>query len=166
MIISEAALIVSLRLALAAVLVAAAVGKLVSLPRFANAVRNYQILGPAGSAAVAIVLPPIELVVGVCLLLAISPTIMAGVAATLFALLAIPIVINLLRGRADVDCGCFSRSRGLSWRLVLRNGLFATVGLILAVPSLRAALILLMCVTVALDLLIRSLQPTAKIAAH
>jgi hypothetical protein len=59
----------------------------------------------------------------------------------LLAAFTIGIAVNLMRGRYDVDCGCFGPAlrQTLSWWLVLRNGaLAAMVALLLLRPERRA----------------------------
>ena len=37
--------------------------------------------------------------------------------------------INIQRGRTTIECGCGGAAQPLSWALVVRNGLLASIGL-------------------------------------
>ena len=54
--------------------------------------------------------------------------------AALMLVYAMAMAINLLRGRAWIDCGC-GGGESLSWLLVARNGIFAAAA---AVPLVHA----------------------------
>ncbi len=47
--------------------------------------------------------------------------------------------INLLRGRSRIECGCGGPGEGLSWTLVLRNGVLAGFALVAAQAPLATA---------------------------
>jgi hypothetical protein len=66
-------------------------------------------------------LPPIEIVTA-ALLLAAAPQ-ADWLAAGLLSLFAVAMAINLARGRAQIDCGCFNSAlrQHLRWSLVARN---------------------------------------------
>jgi hypothetical protein len=74
------------------------------------------------------------MIVGVLLLsaMAISWTVLASI--VLLGLFAAAMAVNLYRGRADIDCGCGQSflKQSLSWTLVVRNAVLAT----LLLPSL------------------------------
>ena len=97
-------------------------------------VENYRLLPESLTWPVAILLPLWELAAGVLLLT--GPTRTAGTLLTIGLLLAVTtaVVINLVRGRTEIDCGCGSLGghvgdQTLSWGLTIRNGLlgFAAV---------------------------------------
>lgn len=119
--------------ALACVLLLGALEKLKDMPRFSAAVSAYGIL-PAGwggafargfvlaeaAAGVLLLTPPWQAAGGVLALLVV-------------AVATLGLVVNLARGRRDIDCGCggpasrglAGRGGGLSWWLVLRNAVLA-----------------------------------------
>jgi hypothetical protein len=112
-------------LVLAGVFGAAALSKFRALDAFVGVVHNYRLVPEPLERSIAYGLPLIELAIAVGVLVP---------AARASAALA---AINLVRGRRDIDCGCFAtvlRQR-LSWPLVLRNLLLAVVAL-LVVPGL------------------------------
>jgi hypothetical protein len=78
------------------------------------------------------------MVVGVALLLPQTRAVAGAGAATLLAAYAGAVLINLLRGRADIDCGCGGTAQPLSYWLVLRNVLLGGAALLLlATPAAR-----------------------------
>lgn len=94
---------------LAAVFVVAAVAKIADPPGFAHQLHNYRLL-PAGAVnALALVLPWLELLVGVALFLGVFRPAAAGIAALMLAVFLGALGINLAR-RHPIDCSCFSTS--------------------------------------------------------
>jgi hypothetical protein len=64
----------------------------------------------------------------------------ALLAAALLCVYALAMGINLARDRHDLDCGCggpAGDAQAISWALVVRNGLLATLALIAALPVAR-----------------------------
>ncbi len=124
-----------LRSLLALLFLYASVDKLLHPADFAAIIRDYRILPEALVNLVAVVLPWVELLLGILLL--------SGVwleAALLLANLLLltfwgALVFNYARG-IDVSCGCFSTSReqggAMGW-YVLRDALFVLLGLAAAV---------------------------------
>ncbi len=113
----------SARLVLAAVFGAAAVTKLRALEEFTGVVHNYRLLPRPLERPVAYLLPPFELAIAVGLLVEATRPAAAAGAASLLLVFAFAMGVNLLRGRRNIDCGCFAsvlRQR-LSWSLVWRN---------------------------------------------
>jgi len=101
---------------------------------FSAVVANYRLLPGWAVAPVAILLPPVEMLVAVLLLSAqLRPFgALAGIA--LLGVFATAMAINLRRGRSSIDCGCGHAflKQTLSWALVGRNAGLAG----LLVPSL------------------------------
>ena len=85
-------------------------------------ISNYRILPAAWVPGVAWLLPPVELAVGIALLVPSSGSALG--AGCLLAVFTAAIVTNLARGRAYIDCGCFQSAlrQELGWELVWRNG--------------------------------------------
>jgi uncharacterized membrane protein len=126
-------------LVLAGVFGAAAVSKLRALDAFVGVVHNYRLVPEPLERPIAYVLPAVELAIAMGVLVPATRAMAALAAAILLALFAGAMAINLMRGRRDIDCGCFATvlRQHLSWPLVLRNLLLA--GLALAVvPGLNA----------------------------
>jgi uncharacterized membrane protein len=128
--------------AAAAAVIFAASGalKFYDLEAFRGAVTNYRLIPEAFATPFAWTAPVIECAAALGLLL--SP-IRASAALVLIALLGVftgAIVINLARGRTDIDCGCFGPAlrQRLSWWLLVRNGaLFALLAIALIPASAR-----------------------------
>ncbi len=111
------------RLTVAGVFVVAALPKLQDPEAFAGSVRTFRVVGAAGAAWVALLLPWLELVAGTGLLL---PRLRHASGLIIAALLASFVALHLsawARG-IDADCGCFGAAQGEStsylW-LILRN---------------------------------------------
>lgn len=126
---------------MALVLLVGAAQKWRDLDSFEDALANYALLPAAWLQPVARLLPAAESAAGLGLLFA--PLRPQGAALALAVLLVVTaaIVINLLRGRADIDCGCggFEDEQHLSWALVARNlVLLLLVGVSATAPSARA----------------------------
>ena len=128
-------------LAAGLIFAASAVIKLRNLELFESAVINYRILPEVLARPVAYLLPIAELTGALAVLRPASRAAGASLLLMLLAAFTIGIAVNLMRGRHDVDCGCFGPAlrQTLSWWLVLRNGaLAAMVGLLLLKPENRA----------------------------
>jgi hypothetical protein len=127
-------------LGVAAIFISSAALKLREIDIFESAVDNYRILPEFLVKPFAYVLPFIELVAAIAM---IPPaTRFAGSSAlmVLIALFTTAIVINLARGRLDVDCGCFGPAikQKLSWWLVARNvALMAVIAVSLMPVGIR-----------------------------
>jgi uncharacterized membrane protein YphA (DoxX/SURF4 family) len=94
---------------LAAVFVVAAIPKIVDAPGFAHQVHNYRLAPQVAVNALALVLPWLELIVGLSLFLGVWRRTAAGVAAILLVVFMGALGINLAR-KHPIDCSCFSTS--------------------------------------------------------
>lgn len=101
------ALILAVRTLLGGVFIYASASKIIDPPAFAHAVANYQILPPALTNLVALILPWFELVCGVCLLLGWLRRGSALVASLLLLIFIGALAQSLYRG-LDIRCGCFT----------------------------------------------------------
>jgi cobalt-zinc-cadmium efflux system protein len=123
-----------IRLILGAVFVLASVDKIIHPAAFAQAIYNYQILPDALINLTAIILPWLELLLGILL---ISGLWLPG-AAVLVNLLLLAffgaLVFNVARG-LDVHCGCFTASTegtpATTWYLI-RDTVFLVLGCVLS----------------------------------
>jgi len=137
---------VRVQIALGAVFVASAIPKLVDPPAFAHMIYNYRLLPGTLVNALALVMPWIELLVGVLLVLGAWRREAALVAALLLVVFVGAIGWNLLRGHA-IDCGCFDvRSAGktpeqlladMKWVMLRDVGLLLLAGQVLLATSPR-----------------------------
>lgn len=119
------------RLILAGIFIYASVDKIAHPAAFARDVYNYQILPDALINLTAMVLPWLELLLGLCLLAGLwLPGAVLAANGLLIVFLA-ALVFNLARG-LDIDCGCFNTNNAApsisaGW-YVLRDMLFLAVG--------------------------------------
>lgn len=95
-----------LRLGMAAVFIAAALPKIAAPDLFALSVHNYQILPPWGVNALALFLPWLELLIGLCLGLGLWSRASALFMAGLMVVFIIALVSAAARG-LSISCGCF-----------------------------------------------------------
>ena len=128
------------------VFVAAALPKIADPPAFAHMIYNYRMVPGAFVNALALVMPWIELVVGILLIVGAWRREAALVAALLLLVFLVAIGWNLARGHA-VDCGCFDvRSAGktpeqmlsdMKWVLLRDVGLLLLAAQVLVASSPR-----------------------------
>jgi hypothetical protein len=117
------------RLTLAGIFIYASLDKIAHPAAFAKDVYNYQILPDALINLTALVLPWLELFLGLCLLAGIW---LPGAVLTANGLLVVflaALVFNLARG-LDINCGCFSTgseapTMSAGWYLLRDMGFFA-----------------------------------------
>ena len=125
-----------LRLALGLVFLAAAWDKIADPMAFAKIVRNYQILPDTLIAGVALVLPWIEVVVGMCLL-----TGFLSRGASLSAMLMMAVFLAAMAWAQhkgiSTQCGCFTvkADDAISVRTFLRDGSILALALLVTVVS-------------------------------
>jgi uncharacterized membrane protein YphA (DoxX/SURF4 family) len=118
-----------LRLFLGAVFVYAAYDKILHPMDFARAVYNYQILPEILVNLVALVLPFLELLIGLCLILGVWLPGATVISSGLLVVFISALSFNLFRG-LDVHCGCFSTEgagEGAGIFTVLRDVFFLVV---------------------------------------
>jgi uncharacterized membrane protein YphA (DoxX/SURF4 family) len=123
----------------AVLFIGAAWHKLSGLDRFEAILRDYHLLPAFASRPLTLLIPAIELTLGLGWVLGLLPRITALASAGLLAAYALAIGINLVRGRIYIDCGCgFGASTGkeqaLSSSLVARNILLVGLTLLSLVP--------------------------------
>ena len=129
--------LIAIRMLSALIFLSAAVGKMRFWTVFEGVVANYRLLPRALIPAVAYALPPLEALIGACLLLGVASPWAPLAAAALLGVFAIAMTVNLLRGRSHIDCGCFQGTlkQTLRWPLVARNAvLMLLVGFGAAAP--------------------------------
>lgn len=119
---------------LAGIFIYASVYKILDPAAFAKEVYNYQILPDHLINLTALVLPWLELFIGLCLSAGICLHGAALMANGLLTVFLVSLVFNLARG-LDINCGCFggggdAPAMWTGWYL-LRDLLFLSVGLFL-----------------------------------
>ena len=122
---------------LAVLFAASTLHKLTALDEWSGVVRNYRVLPAALAPPAAGVLLIAGALTVAALLWPGTRPIGACAAAAQLILFATAIAINLRRGRASIDCGCFaSRLRqGISAWMVVRNLALALLALGLLLPA-------------------------------
>ena len=102
-------LTVRVQIALGAIFVVAALPKITDPPSFAHMIYNYRILPGSLINISALVMPWLELVVGLALILGVWVRPARWIVTLLLVTFMIAIAINLGRDNA-IDCGCFDTS--------------------------------------------------------
>jgi hypothetical protein len=136
----DPAVVWTARLVLAAVFAMTAFAKVRALEEFTGVVHNYRILPERLARSVAYGLPPLEAAIAVGLLFEPTRALAAGAAAALLLVFALAMAVNLVRGRVEIDCGCFASTlkQRISWALVARNIVligFAALAMPKALPA-------------------------------
>lgn len=126
----------ALRIALAVLLFMSAFRKIADFPSFRAAVEAYRIVPAAAAGHFAGTIILLEKIAAVGLVVFPIRTPFAFLAATLFAIYAVAIGVNLLRGRRDIDCGCGGAGAGqpLHPALFLRNFALTCAAVAVALP--------------------------------
>jgi uncharacterized membrane protein YphA (DoxX/SURF4 family) len=128
------------RVLLGAVFVYASIDKIAHPEAFAKAIYNYQILPETLINLTAIVLPWLELVMGVLLVLGVWQHGAVFLANVLLGCFFGALLLNLIRG-LDIDCGCFTTSQAsdshgsMIW-YVFRDSFFMALGVFLGFQTL------------------------------
>lgn len=100
---------ICLRLFVGIVLVYAAVPKILHPLEFLEIVYGYDIVGTVGGTPVALVIPFLELLLGISLILNYNPNAVLGATTVLFGIFALVLASALVRD-LDISCGCFDSS--------------------------------------------------------
>jgi hypothetical protein len=121
-------------------LVGAAMSKLPRRQQFAFVVMAYRVLPRSAALVYARLLPWLELLLGTLLLVGKGTRIAAAGSGLLLASFTVALGMNIMRGRLELDCGCFggrARTR-ISGRLVMRNfGLIWLAWFVALAPPMR-----------------------------
>lgn len=124
----------AIRWVVAGVLIAAAVSKLLNLPRFVVTIRDFNLFPASFVLAIALALPPTELVLGLLLVVGYTTHVVATISAALFMAFAIVLGIKLTQGASGISCGCLGRASQITWVHVWRN--LGLMCLALSIPSI------------------------------
>jgi len=135
---SDPIFIIASAIAIAVLLASAATHKVRAPARFARQLADYQLLPDSLVRPVARLVPLLELAIAFALLVPVSRGWAALSAASLLALYAAAIGINLWRGRADIDCGCAGPDQAQPLRpvLLLRNSVLVVLALLASVAPI------------------------------
>lgn len=141
MLVPDPVLSLAVRLTMAGVFLTGGLHQWRDRAMFAAIVEGYALLPRRLVTPVATLLPLAEMAAGFLLLWPATGGHGALAGLGLLGAVSAAVVINLLRGRRDIDCGCGGASgdQTLSWALVARNGVLAgLLGLGVLPPSARA----------------------------
>ncbi|HUT04148.1 MAG TPA: MauE/DoxX family redox-associated membrane protein [bacterium] len=111
------------RMFVGAVFVYASMDKIVHPGQFAQMVNNYRIVPHVLINLFAVILPWIELILGLCLILGVFSDAASVVTAGLLLVFITASIVALTRG-LDISCGCFSTSgegARAGWDVIIRN---------------------------------------------
>lgn len=129
-------IVLAVRGALAALMLAAALHKLRDMQGFAQAVADYRLVPPTALPVLVPLVPLAEGAAAIATLVLGAPGLVAT--AGLLLLYAGSIAINLKRGRRTIDCGCLAFGKTgmpIHARMVVRNILLAMLALAIATAA-------------------------------
>ena len=140
----------TLRIALSLLFAWAGGHKVRDVAGFRSALASYELLPAGWIGPCTVGLIAMEISVAIGLWLPGCAVIVGLAAAGLFALYALAIVINLVRGRRDIDCGCagVAGDQPLSGGLVSRNAVLVIVALVITLPAVPRPLTWLDAITI------------------
>ncbi len=124
-------------LALAAVFAGSAAIKFADLGLFQAALENYRLLPRPLPRPASYLIPALETAAAASLMIIPIRPWAAELALALLVTFSAAIAINLLRGRREIDCGCFGSAlqQPLSGALLARNAALAALAVIALVPA-------------------------------
>lgn len=133
----DPAVLWTISVALALLFGASSAIKFADVGEFRATVENYRIVPESLAAVVAAIVPVAEVAGGLGILMPSSHRAAATLLLMLLAVFTAAIVTNLMRGRLNVDCGCFGRAlpQPLSWWLPARNAILMTLAAFAMLPS-------------------------------
>jgi len=100
-----------LRILLGSLFIYSAVTKIVDTSYFVKSIENYKLLPSESLNIIAMIIPALELIVGVFLLLGVFVKESALVGSILMIIFILAVATALVRG-LDIDCGCFGTAGG------------------------------------------------------
>jgi uncharacterized membrane protein YphA (DoxX/SURF4 family) len=114
------------RIVLGAIFAYASCAKILDPAAFARIIANYQVVSADMGHLIALFLPYLELVCGVCLMINRWPRGAALIVASLLLVFMAALGYNIYRG-IDVHCGCFTlteKATGNMWLSLIRDIIF------------------------------------------
>jgi len=113
-------LTLTFRIVLGVIFIYASLDKIQFPADFAIAVQNYQILPDVLTNLVAIILPWLELLCGLCLLSGLFLRESSSILAALLLIFIIALIAALVRG-LDINCGCYGLDTQIGWGRILED---------------------------------------------
>jgi hypothetical protein len=136
---ADPVLILTVSYTLAMVFAASAWTKIADIGNFEAAVVNYRLLPAAVVKVFARALPMVEAAAAIGLLIARTRLTSTLVLLGLLAVFTAAIAANLIRGRRDIDCGCFGpalKQRLSAW-LIVRNATLIAAASMALLPAAK-----------------------------
>ena len=137
----------ALALLVGGIFIYASIDKIQDPRAFAKIVYHYQVIGPNSTVGfvpanlLAVVLPWLELFVGVCLVAGAWRREAAVVSAALLAVFVVAVASALARGIDIANCGCFAlddSGRAAGWKLIAGDLALLAASLVVAFVPVRA----------------------------
>ena len=119
--------VLALRIYLGSIFVIAGAHKILHTMDFAQNIADYQIVPYWAVSLLAVLLPWLELTCGVLLLIGFRVRSASLIACFLLLLFSFGIAVNMIRG-TSLNCGCFAAQEALSWKSLVRDLLWVTMG--------------------------------------
>jgi putative oxidoreductase len=120
----------TLRVALGAIFLYAALTKLPDMGAFAESVANYRLVPSALVPAAAVAVIGVEIALGLLLVAGRLPRATALVATAILGAFTVGLAQALLRG-IDLRCGCFGGTENATWLTVLRDAALLAAAVVL-----------------------------------
>lgn len=134
---------IRVQIALGAIFVAAAIPKIADPPAFAHMIYNYRLVPGEAINVMAMVLPWVELLIGLALIVGVWRRSSALLAGALLLVFIVALGINLMRDHA-VNCGCFELKPATRSHAELMSEMrwvaLRDVGMLLMVAQIIAAI--------------------------
>lgn len=123
---TSSSILAAARLVLGVVFLVSSISKAGKPRRFTAIIAAFRLMPRAWVHAITFILIGVEFVVAVLLIIGWQSRVIAVLCGLLLIVFTIAVIINLLRGRTDLECGCFGawHTQKLNIKLVSRNFAF------------------------------------------
>ncbi|MGE7999219.1 MauE/DoxX family redox-associated membrane protein [Lysinibacillus sp. NPDC093190] len=118
-----------IRICMAIIFFSSSISKYNTLDKHIGIIENYKVLPPSWSSVVGKLDVLVEFCLGILLLLGLFQFLSGLIAGGLLLIYTMAIVINIMRGRKEISCGCGGvlGNHNLSWKLVIRNIILVSI---------------------------------------
>lgn len=123
-----------IRICIALIFISSSISKFNTFDKHIGIIENYKVLPANWSRVLGKLDILVEFVIGILLLLGLFQFFGGLFAGCLLLTYTIAIVINILRGRTEISCGCGGvlGNHNLSWKLVIRNIVLICICIVVA----------------------------------
>lgn len=120
-----------LRICLGMIFLSSVLSKIHKVQEHILIVKDYKMMPRYLTPIVARIIILVEIIIGVLLLLGAMIKVASALSVFILLLYIISIIVNLLRGRTEMSCGCggIAGNHHLSWLLVIRNIIFIAISI-------------------------------------